>query len=70
MTWRVHNFNPGPAALPLPVLQQVQGDLLDFAGTGNKPTGYVDTGEVLITDKPIAGIDSKDTAWGLDNCWG
>src|SRR5438876_921620 len=34
MTRRVHNFNPGPAALPLPVLQQVQGDLLDFAGTG------------------------------------
>jgi phosphoserine aminotransferase len=34
MTWRVHNFNPGPAALPLPVLEQVQNDLLDFAGTG------------------------------------
>jgi len=34
MTWRVHNFNPGPAALPLPVLEQVQRDLLDFAGTG------------------------------------
>ena len=24
MTGRVHNFNPGPAALPLPVLEQVQ----------------------------------------------
>ena len=34
MRRRVHNFNPGPAALPLPVLEQVQGDLLDFAGTG------------------------------------
>ena len=34
MTQRVHNFNPGPAALPLSVLEQVQGDLLDFAGTG------------------------------------
>jgi phosphoserine aminotransferase len=34
MMRRVHNFNPGPAALPLPVLQQVQSDLLDFAGTG------------------------------------
>lgn len=34
MTQRVHNFNPGPAALPLPVLEQVQSDLLDFAGTG------------------------------------
>ncbi len=34
MTGRVHNFNPGPAALPLPVLEQVQRDLLDFASTG------------------------------------
>jgi phosphoserine aminotransferase len=34
MTRRVYNFNPGPAALPLPVLEQVQGDMLDFAGTG------------------------------------
>jgi phosphoserine aminotransferase len=34
MSERVHNFNPGPAALPLPVLEQVQRDLLDFAGTG------------------------------------
>lgn len=34
MMLRVHNFNPGPAALPLPVLEQVQRDLLDFAGTG------------------------------------
>jgi phosphoserine aminotransferase len=34
MTHRVHNFNPGPAALPLPVLEQVQQELLDFAGSG------------------------------------
>ena len=34
MTTRVYNFNAGPAALPLPVLQQVQADLLDFGGTG------------------------------------
>ena len=34
MTWRVHNFHPGPAALPLPVLEQVQSNLLDCAGTG------------------------------------
>ncbi len=31
---RVMNFNPGPAALPLSVLQEVQQELLDFAGTG------------------------------------
>lgn len=31
---RVHNFNAGPAALPLPVLEQAQSELLDFRGTG------------------------------------
>lgn len=30
----LHNFNPGPAALPRPVLEQVQHDLLDYGGTG------------------------------------
>ena len=31
---RVYNFNPGPAALPLEVLQQAQSEMLDFKGTG------------------------------------
>lgn len=31
---RVHNFNPGPAALPLPALERAQRELLDFEGTG------------------------------------
>jgi phosphoserine aminotransferase len=31
---RTMNFNPGPAALPLPVLKEVQEELLDFAGSG------------------------------------
>ena len=34
MTDRVYNFSPGPAALPLPVLQQVQQDLLSLPGAG------------------------------------
>ncbi|MCL6591286.1 MAG: 3-phosphoserine/phosphohydroxythreonine transaminase [Firmicutes bacterium] len=34
MSERVYNFNPGPAALPLAVLEQVQKELLDFKGTG------------------------------------
>lgn len=34
MIKRIHNFNPGPAALPLSVLQQVQEELLDFQGSG------------------------------------
>ena len=31
---RVHNFGAGPAALPLPVLERVRAELLDYAGTG------------------------------------
>jgi phosphoserine aminotransferase len=31
---RVHNFGAGPAVLPLPVLERVQAELLDYAGTG------------------------------------
>lgn len=31
---RVYNFNPGPAVLPLPVLTQVQSELLDYQGRG------------------------------------
>jgi phosphoserine aminotransferase len=31
---RIHNFGAGPAVLPLPVLERVQAELLDYAGTG------------------------------------
>jgi fructose transport system substrate-binding protein len=45
-----------------------------FVKDGTKPTvpatGYIDTGVQLITDKPLGGLDSKDTTWGLQNCWG
>ena len=34
MTHRIHNFGAGPAALPLPVLEEAQRELLDFQGTG------------------------------------
>ncbi len=34
MAHRVINFNPGPAALPLPVLETVQRELLDYHGEG------------------------------------
>lgn len=33
-TTRVHNFNAGPAALPLPVLQRAQAELLEYGGQG------------------------------------
>ena len=31
---RAHNFNAGPAVLPLPVLEKAQSELLNFEGTG------------------------------------
>ncbi len=34
MQHRVINFNAGPAALPLPVLERARDELLDYAGTG------------------------------------
>jgi fructose transport system substrate-binding protein len=44
--------------------------VVDFAKTGNKPSGYTDTGVNLITDQPVKGVPSKDTAYGTENCWG
>jgi len=43
---------------------------VDFAKNGKRVSGYTDTGVTLISDKPVSGVDSKDTAFGLDNCWG
>jgi len=43
---------------------------VDFATTGKRVSGYTDTGVTLITDKPQSGVDSKDTTYGLANCWG
>jgi fructose transport system substrate-binding protein len=37
---------------------------------GAKPSGYVDTGVTLITGTPMPGVDSKDAAYGEQNCWG
>ena len=31
---RIYNFNAGPAALPLPVLEEIQAGFLDFGGSG------------------------------------
>lgn len=43
---------------------------VEYAKTGKKPSGYHDTGVTLITDKPMSGVDSKDSKFGLENCWG
>jgi fructose transport system substrate-binding protein len=46
-----------------------------FADTGEKPTvteglDFFDTGAVLVTDKPVDGVESIDTKAGLEKCWG
>jgi phosphoserine aminotransferase len=35
---RIHNFNPGPAVLPLPVLEEIQASFLNFNGSGMSVT--------------------------------
>jgi phosphoserine aminotransferase len=35
---RIYNFNAGPAALPLPVLEEIQASLLDYDGSGMSVT--------------------------------
>lgn len=34
MAKRIHNFNAGPAALPLPVLEEIKEEFLDYKGSG------------------------------------
>jgi phosphoserine aminotransferase len=35
---RIYNFNPGPAALPLPVLEEIRDSFLNFKGSGMSVT--------------------------------
>jgi fructose transport system substrate-binding protein len=55
---------------PLKMAQMGVEAVVKYAQTGEKPSGYTDTGVTLITDKPQAGVDSQDTVFGLENCWG
>ncbi|HEX5782746.1 MAG TPA: substrate-binding domain-containing protein [Solirubrobacteraceae bacterium] len=41
-----------------------------WARGGEKPSGYTDTGVELITADPVDGVESKDAAYGEENCWG
>ena len=43
---------------------------VEYARTGKKVSGTVDTGVTLITDTPMKGVDSRDTAFGMSACWG
>ena len=43
---------------------------VEYAKTGKRVSGTVDTGVTLITDTPMKGVDSRDTAFGMAACWG
>ncbi|MFG3197794.1 sugar ABC transporter substrate-binding protein [Streptomyces sp. NPDC048208] len=55
---------------PLKMAAEGVKAVVSYAKDGKKASGYTDTGVTLITDKAQAGVDAKDTAYGLDNCWG
>jgi len=47
----------------------------EWAVSGTKPTptegkDFFDTGVTLVTDEPVEGVDSIDTAKGEELCWG
>jgi len=49
--------------------------IYDIVKTGKKPEvtpglDFFNTGVTLITDDPQKGVDSKDTAYGLEKAWG
>jgi fructose transport system substrate-binding protein len=43
---------------------------VDYAKSHKKPPAFVNTGSVAVTDKPVPGVPSQNTAWGMENCWG
>jgi fructose transport system substrate-binding protein len=60
---------------PLKMAEMGVDAVVEFSKTEKKPEptpgkDFVDTGVTLITDEPVDGVESKDTAYGLDNCWG
>ena len=55
---------------PLKMAQLGVEAVAEFAKSGKKPSGYVDTGVTLITDDPVEGVPSKDSTFGTENCWG
>jgi fructose transport system substrate-binding protein len=62
----------GATVLQFPAKMAEQGvqAVVKFAKDGTKPSGFNNTGSQLVTDKPVAGLESQDTAWGEKNCWG
>ncbi len=67
----------GATSQQYPLLMASKGvqAIVDFVKTGKKPEPtpglkFFDTGVGLITDKPVAGVDSISVKEGLAKCWG
>jgi fructose transport system substrate-binding protein len=61
----------GATAQQYPLLMAADGvqAVVDYIKTGKKPVS-IDTGEKLVTDHPVPGVPSIDTAEGAKLCWG
>jgi fructose transport system substrate-binding protein len=44
--------------------------LAKAARGGERPSGYLNTGVELITGDPAPGVEAKNVAYGVRNCWG
>lgn len=67
----------GATSQQYPLLMAALGieAIAKFAADGTKPAptegkDFFDTGVALITDRPVEGVQSIDTAKGLELCWG
>lgn len=67
----------GATSMQFPLLMAAKGveAVKAFAGGGGKPQpsaglSFVNTGVELVTDKPVAGVTSIDSAAALKKCWG
>ncbi|HEY3719255.1 MAG TPA: substrate-binding domain-containing protein [Roseiarcus sp.] len=61
----------GATSQQYPLLMASDGveAVAEFIKTGKKPKS-IDTGEKLVTDHPVPGVPSIDTAEGMKLCWG
>lgn len=60
---------------PMRMTQLGVDAIKEYAVTGKKPEptpgkDFFDTGTALITDKPVAGVESLDAKAGAELCWG
>jgi len=59
MTHRVYNFSAGPAAMPEPVLQRAQAELLDYRGSGMSVLEMSHRGSVFMAILAKAEADLR-----------